>query len=610
MTEARCEITHKTCIAAPLNPPRVRPFLILRFHLTDLSPGSKSPAGCDDLSIAMAELTIDAQTQGGQLSISKQTRHTTSDAARSNEQQHGQFADAIIRNLSTGTTTALSASLTLLGVPLEIRREIYKHFLQSDPNGDYLADSKCSQLDFKILWISSQLRNEAFEYLCAANRWMQIGLYTRKNGKQPEKDKLPEISSQIPHAVLPRAVVDKIVEVRIMTIRAGYGCGRKKLPEDAELAHRLIVPYTTAVHSSLCTISFRCNAVEPNFAFDLGPKYLRGNGFMQLMASTILPFASMRYLDTVRFTSLMSKPLLQQISTIMTKGRPRPEHYHEFLLGLRELGDFHAEHSNLMTASVWYKRASEFGPAFNYHIVSGTPGWELSRPERSAIFAVGVDIGINAAAALLRQIELGMLDGILHDDCLGQIRDCDEMLKKSWGFGGASNEQRMLLHYYTGRMWYYISLYIAQKGSSKVVHQAVQEMMQLEKGISRAKIRAVMAQDAATHFFFAGELVRSHQMSIKARSHYEELLPIIRAELDAAELTKMTKIVEINIEGHGIWRGSSEVAEKWYLDPKAGTSIYTKAGLRVKSEEELEKMRVELGIPEVKPLGLLRFIVD
>ena len=64
----------------------------------------------------------------------------------------------------------------MLGIPLELRCEIYKHFLQYDPEADVDAIYEGAELDFEVLWISSQIRHEAFDYLCTANQWIQLGL--------------------------------------------------------------------------------------------------------------------------------------------------------------------------------------------------------------------------------------------------------------------------------------------------------------------------------------------------------------------------------------------------------------------------------------------------
>ena len=423
-------------------------------------------------------------------------------------------------------------------------------------------------------------------------------------------NKLPYINSRIPHAVFPKAVVDRMVEGRVMTIRAGYGCGRKKLANDAKLAHRMIAPYISAVCCTTCVVPMWYEMVPLNFSIDLGPNYLNDIGVMKLMASMILSFSSMRNIDAARFTSLMSKPLFRQISDVMTRKLRRPEQYHELSLGLKEVGDFHAEKGNFETASIWYRWLTEHGPSVNYHTMCDLPGWEFGRPELYALLAVGLDTSLSAVALLVRQIELEMHEGVLHDDAQGRLRDCDNILNRAWDFGGASDEQRMLLHYYTGLKCYYTSLYFAQKGHSAIVQSVVKETVERWPNASLAEIRAVVAQVAAAEFFFAGELYQAHELSIKAREYYKELVPIILAQLGAAELTKLTKIVELDIQGHGTWRGSSAVAENWHLHPKAGAQILSKVGLKIKNEEELEEMRVKLGIPEVKPLGLLRFIVD
>ena len=484
--------------------------------------------------------------------------------------------------------------------------------MKADIDGDYPITDSCLVFHFKICWINQQLRKEALEYLCRRNHWIQIGFYIHKHQPIPTNiyDVPPPFT--IPTSVFPAPLVTTLLQNHALTLRVGFGCGRAKPHADAKLFRRFLFAYNRSVWFDLCDPQVYFRAFDSHMSIDLGSKYQTGNDYTKLMPDLLLPLASIRGIHGARFTKMMHVPVLALIATSMSKARDRPEDLHEFILGIKEVGDHYFGCDRLWMSRTWHSRVGEHGARMNRDIVNGHPQWAMNRLGIRALLNTGSDIMIATIAVRMRQVELQKKDGEFPPDVLNDIRALDEMIAQGFSARGATIRQRMQLHYYYGLNMHHSAIYVKDAKNYERSDRFL-EKAGLPRGPQDQQLRHFTVR-AAGELFFATELDpdRTTEIGQKAKQLYDELVPVVTSYNMTEELNDYTRIVSFDdLLGYCRWRGSAIVAQKLRLDPGEALYMHTNAGLVTKTEEELEQLRVDLRLPDkIVPLSLLRFIAD
>lgn len=120
-----------------------------------------------------------------------------------------------------------SITSLLLSAPLEIRHQIYIHFLKCDETRRLPKAESLKPFNFKILSICQQVRREAWQYFCTSNRWIQHASYGIQELDTPYYVRQPG-SFEVPLHRFPQHEMAALNSSITLTVRAGRGCGLKK----------------------------------------------------------------------------------------------------------------------------------------------------------------------------------------------------------------------------------------------------------------------------------------------------------------------------------------------------------------------------------------------
>ena len=338
------------------------------------------------------------------------------------------------------STPSLPARPNLLGIPLEIRHKIFAHFLLFDQilkyqQGDYIPFS------FEVLWICRQIRQEAWHYLSSSNSWVQVGVYA-KEGKNIQES-LTETEECIPPKRFPADMLRDLLQHQLMTIQVGFDCGLKKLPENAVLAQRLVIPYNKWTWLGLCSTLRDKIGYYNNFSFDLGSKYKDDTSGSSLSKDILFSLTMIRRATRVRFTQLMTFPLFNTMSSIMTKAHHRPEDLHELVLGTKEMGDQYLGSNDPEAASYWYGTVRRGANIIYHYVESMQPDWEAYSPTHIALLSLTQDILTSTAAASLDVIKPKLARGASLKDGYEMMGQFENNLDPALDWPGLSDEQRM-----------------------------------------------------------------------------------------------------------------------------------------------------------------------
>ncbi|KAK5940053.1 hypothetical protein PMZ80_007471 [Knufia obscura] len=199
--------------------------------------------------------------------------------------------------MATDTAPAEPARLSLLGMPLEVKRLIYQKYFEVNEQAS-CAFGTPSCIDVNLLSTNRQIREEALEILPKSNRWIAVAHYIASDAAVP----LPP-TDFVPFEVPQRRFSKPII---------------------ADLL------------------------ASPTFLF---------TARLDLLPDFILYIAMIRNASAVDFTQL-THPILNHIARTIIKPTGRPERWHELLYGLKEEGNHAYTEDRLDDACMFYSEAA------------------------------------------------------------------------------------------------------------------------------------------------------------------------------------------------------------------------------------------------------------
>ncbi|KAK5950439.1 hypothetical protein OHC33_008382 [Knufia fluminis] len=251
--------------------------------------------------------------------------------------------------MATDTAPAEPARLSLLGMPLEVKRLIYQKYFEVNEQAS-CAFGTPSCIDVNLLSTNRQIREEALEILPKSNRWIAVAHYIASDAAVP----LPPtdfVPFEVPQRRFSKPIIADLLAspTFLFTARLGHGCDVSR-PLRARRIRHSIFAFNRSTSFALCA-SWAANVPQwPNFSFDITPRY--HNEVADLLPDFILYIAMIRNASAVDFTQL-THPILNHIARTIIKPTGRPERWHELLYGLKEEGNHAYTEDRLDDASYY-----------------------------------------------------------------------------------------------------------------------------------------------------------------------------------------------------------------------------------------------------------------
>lgn len=483
-----------------------------------------------------------------------------------------------------------------LSAPLEIRCQIYRYFLKCDETQCIAQSSSPYPFNFKILSICGQIRDEAWEYFCTSNRWIQHATFRAPEDGVPQGVRKPSLF-EVPLDLFPKNKMVMLNSHITLTIRAGVGCGRKKACDRKPL-DRHIFAYNKPDWLHYCmTLSIDSDQFY-NFSFDLHPRYR--TDFMPLLQDFLVYLLLVHDAKRVRFTQMMDKALFKNMADNMTNTIHFPaKSLQEYYKGLLEEGNSYQANGDLIFATIFYafghRLVQEMKEvATNALFVPNANGLVFKNPKMMAAHHIGTDLELAYYAASQKRTETRKVNGMFPLHTYFEINRLRTSIDAMLSWPGTTPEQRSRAHHIRGTTALHMAEYVADPTNAAYVSSKVSEGISVNPH--------VFYRNAAYDFFHAAEIDPVAGDTSKAMwSKISDLL----GETE----TLKPQVVSLDIPGYGTWKGDVSFWNDNLLTADQYAMFHHK-DFCTKQGRELTALKERLGIRwEGEPAGMLRLLL-
>ena len=214
------------------------------------------------------------------------------------------------------------------------------------------------RINFEILGVCRQVRDEAWQSWCDSNMWVQVLFFSQK-GQQPLTCIYPWFpANDVALRGYQGQMLSELTSKITLTLYIGHKCGEAKSPNVSEATERHIVPHTRSTWIYFCAwLAQRTDCIcFSNLSVEVGQRYL-GQGSSSWPTETLLPLAMVRRANKVHFNQLMQYPLYARMAEVMTAKDPPPEEFHQLLIGIKEMQSSSVARGDAASALLWFRVA-------------------------------------------------------------------------------------------------------------------------------------------------------------------------------------------------------------------------------------------------------------
>lgn len=436
--------------------------------------------------------------------------------------------------MSINAATPAQALPPLLRAPLEIRREIYGHFL----NADILMYGNSPtqdppRFDLRPLSICRQMRMEAWNYLKEFNKWVCVADYGR-----PDAPSEPLRAINVPLALpetISREMKDEIRGSQlVLAICLGHGCTSPQEPKRQPLTEK-IFPATPEMWMTACE-DLAGTVQDWKYILIVIPERLRTK-WSDLFPNFLIYLAGIRTAERAHFLPIMDVPVFERMAANMEESWDGADEWHDMLRGLLEHSTVLEEKGMIMGASAI--RGIGIFTSLRLPDLMASRNPIVITPTTNTMYAIYTDIRLAQAKALNHFTEQKML----HSDSEAintSIQAYDKLVELLWSWPGMSLEQRRQAHIHHGQVLMHQVTYLRYKATPIDAILAC---------INRPDITSFSNDDdllrrAASHYFSAIELDKSQAEPLR------QILANIKKQVP-----KWTKprIIKLKVAGSGTW---------------------------------------------------------
>lgn len=484
----------------------------------------------------------------------------------------------------------------LLFIPLEIRHQIYKHFLKCDEVHSTKLSETVEGLDFKVLSVCRQMRAEAWEYLCNSNRWI-LYAYFPLNQVTVSTTLGCTSSFEVPLNLFPRHQILALKSRITLTIRVGQGCGRKNVPTRPPV-ERKIFAYNPQIWIAVCSSLAIQTGIYRNVSFDLSTKF--HESYDQLLPNFLSYLSLVRGVNRARFTKLMDNKFFENMAANMLKPLHHPQAMQEYLKAIKEQGDYLRSKGDIRAAVQLYLHGVHFKDAISGPELFASLSEQFNNivsfmPQLMGAFHLVNDLAIAGTNSMHALVETSKINGALPPRAFRDIDRSQHFIEQIMVWPGIPDEQRSWIHLARGKVLLHNAEYVQNPENVAYAQSVIKGDISFDKS-------STYYQEAANEFFFAKDL--DSIVGGPADFYFQH----ISKKLGGEEGLK-PKITVMDIPGYGTWRGDSRWLEKPMMDAES-ISLCPPVAWCFKEEEELRTLREDLGIEwRDENVGVLRLMV-
>ena len=358
--------------------------------------------------------------------------------------------------ITNSTIPTLQAAPTLLGLPLEIRNQIYGYFMTIDRSTEYCPSLKRWQNNFNLnfLRVNRQLRAEAWEILRKTNLWIRLTVVTETGASvKPDfrdgnsfrgRAVQPWLQSQ----EFPAADMDLLKSGTALHIWIGETCGTDDGAEsEMPCSHsELLFAYSKTSYSFFCNELFAKLPEYHNISIDVNPVLLSASS-KYIMKELVTPLTIIRGATRAVFRRLSGRKAFRRLQNIMKTPVRTQSDIHEILMSFKDAGNVAFQEKNYSLAIHLYNRGViAFGPLTEIAKAQNLP---VGVPESNEIYHVVGDIHSNYSLAVNKLVETRRLgnDRRIANVTHIQLQDAAISAAAALGWPGLLDDQRVKAHF-------------------------------------------------------------------------------------------------------------------------------------------------------------------
>lgn len=500
----------------------------------------------------------------------------------------------------------LSVQPSFAGVPLEIRKLIYDHFLVVPEHSPGISLRNKLDVDFRILHISKKIREEAWHHFVHSNEWIQVIYPKQADGSHLiDLDGLPRLSQHaIPVDRMRKLVKSATLSIRLVRKAAtnvslngsiGYNSAVFIFTKPAYFwfTYRL----ATTLEYSVFALSFKLNSTRQQTYGQLIERTLVPLTLLQNAAKVVFPGNTNDRLFRHITAAMTSFNIVQCIPIAMSKTKldKSIRDIQEYMVAVNEEGD-HLHKQGMDLAAI-----KLYNLALDAHMdaVALADNADLSAqdPRLNSIKALNTDVCIEVAK-ITNKLNGEQKDetGNFKRTALPMLEEAFLILHHVFNWPGATQAQRRAAHIERSVAAAHLADYFSTKPKGSFTPLNIYTLHRYPRS-------APMLQFGALNdSFVAMELSPDAPSRATARTLYD---PFCR-KYTVRET--VPPIQTVGIPGHGIWRGDMVQLmnfTKRGVQPLMGT---TERDLVVMTVEEIKNMKEDLGIPGDRCDGLMRLL--
>lgn len=489
-------------------------------------------------------------------------------------------------------------------LPAEIRIKIYAIILKLDQHDLRLTETGDPQFDLSIFFFNRQVRCEALDVFLKQNRWIQFARFVHPYSDE-EHPTQKENPFHFPAERFSAAIRAEVIRKHTtLTMRLGYGCGRKKMPR-AKRIFRVIFAYNKYLWGGVCSRLSSQGFTPFDISLDLHRDHRAD--ISKLLPDFLLFLPMVRGANRARFTELMDVDVLRIIANNMSKPMLRPEDWYELLFGLKEEGDGHLQRDQLDDALVWYVRYYRASQLTALHAIQiGSQGWHPGSATANSISNLDSQVKIQLAEVYHRKLKAQLKDEHFPSEALHDLQKYSAVVEKARTWPGISAKQRMHIHRHQGYVDYWLSLYIMD--DENVAYGKIDLPDASHYAEPRAQISLALKIGAAKEFYYAWDL--DHEACVEEKALFDRIAVEDRV-LNPDTPPFAPDLTDITTLSGEVWHGSRKLAQQWGLGPDTDLSHWSSEDLHVMNDQQLVQLKRDLGIRTLSiSSGQLRFLAD